>query len=245
MKRALLSPIAIGLTLLTLVIIVGCTKASIWQYHRGVSRHDTNVQIKSNTARTPLTETEFVALLKDPNSLPSNQWRTISVTGSFKPDHELLLRNRYVEGKYGFGVITLFESNSGEIFWVDRGWIQAGKDAKTPPEVLATSTNQISINARLRTSDLTNRVQGSFFAIPNGKKSQLQNWDKSQSVETANFSLDLLSASDSRLDPKFPNPLPELTDGPHFAYALQWLLFALLALFGRVLIFREALRASK
>jgi len=142
-------------------------------------------------------------------------------------------------------VITLFTSVSGDIFWVDRGWIQAGKDAKTPPKSEATGITQVTITARLRTNDLNNRIQGSFFAIPNNGKSELQNWDKSQFVNTSNFSLDLLKASDQRLTPKFPNPLPELTDGPHFAYAFQWFLFAALALFGRVLIFREELRANK
>lgn len=177
--------------------------------------------------------------------MPTNQWRSVTVTGSFSPEHELLLRNRYENGKYGFGVITLFTAVSGEIFWVDRGWIQAGKDAKTPPKSEATGIAQVTITARLRTNDLNNRIQGSFFAIPNNGKSELQNWDKSQSVKTSNFSLDLLKASDQRLTPKFPNPLPELTDGPHFAYAFQWFLFAALALFGRVLIFREELRADK
>ncbi|MEI7642187.1 MAG: SURF1 family protein [Actinomycetes bacterium] len=245
MKRALLSPVAIGLTLLTLFALIGCAKAGIWQYHRGVIRHDANAQVKSNIALTPISETEFGKLTKKPSTLPANQWRSVTVTGSFSPEHELLLRNRYENGKYGFGVITLFTSVSGDIFWVDRGWIQAGKDAKTPPKSEATGITQVTITARLRTNDLNNRIQGSFFAIPNNGKSELQNWDKSQFVNTSNFSLDLLKASDQRLTPKFPNPLPELTDGPHFAYAFQWFLFAALALFGRVLIFREELRANK
>lgn len=245
MKRALLSPVAIGLTLLMFLTIAGCAKAGFWQFHRGVARHDANAQIKSNIARTPMSESQFNSLVTDDAALRANQWRAVTVSGTFIPEHELLLRNRYTEGKYGFGVITLFKMANGEIFWVDRGWIQAGKDAKTPPNVEVTTNDQIRITARLRTNDLNNRVQGSFFALPSGKSSELKNWDETQSIATANFSLDLLEASDPRLTPKFPNELPELTDGPHFAYALQWLLFGLLALFGRVLIFREELRASK
>lgn len=245
MRRALLSPIAIGLSLLTLFIIAGCAKAGFWQYHRGVVRHEANSQVKANIALPVLTESEFNLIVKDSTALPKNQWRTVSVTGTFIPEHELLLRNRYIEGKYGFGVITLFKSNAGQSFWVDRGWIQAGKDAKTPPNVERTSTGQIEISARLRTNDLNNRVKGSFFALPSNGKTELQKWDSSQSVKTADFSLDLMQASNPLLTPQFPNPLPELTDGPHFAYALQWLLFAFLALFGRILIFREELRSNK
>lgn len=65
MKRALLSPVAIGLTLLTFLALIGCAKAGIWQYHRGVIRHDANAQVKSNISLAPISETEFSELTKN------------------------------------------------------------------------------------------------------------------------------------------------------------------------------------
>jgi cytochrome oxidase assembly protein ShyY1 len=38
--------------------------------------------------------------------------------------------------------------------------------------------------------------------------------------------------------------LPELSNGPHYAYGVQWLAFALLAIIGRFLLFRESKRLS-
>ena len=85
------------------------------------------------------------------------------------------------------------------------------------------------------------------FAIPgsaNNQSSELKKWNTAENVNTANFSLDLLRASEPTLTPQFPNELPELSDGPHMAYAFQWLVFAFLVLLGRALIIREDLRLA-
>ena len=55
------------------------------------------------------------------------------------------------------------------------------------------------------------------------------------------FYLDLLSGSVPELTPKVAAELPELSDGPHLAYAVQWIIFAGLIMYGRFLIRREVL----
>ena len=40
------------------------------------------------------------------------------------------------------------------------------------------------------------------------------------------------------LTPDVAAQLPELSDGPHMAYALQWIFFAGLVVYGRILIRR-------
>jgi hypothetical protein len=57
-------------------------------------------------------------------------------------------------------------------------------------------------------------------------------------MDTQKFYLDLLSGSDPSLTPKVPAQLPSLSDGPHMAYALQWLFFGGLIIYGRILIRR-------
>ena len=42
------------------------------------------------------------------------------------------------------------------------------------------------------------------------------------------------------MNPDVPVELPELSDGPHMAYALQWLFFAGLVVYGRRLIRKTA-----
>jgi surfeit locus 1 family protein len=57
-------------------------------------------------------------------------------------------------------------------------------------------------------------------------------------LNTEKFYIDLLSGSDVELTPAVTAQLPELSDGPHMAYALQWIFFGGLVVYGRILIRR-------
>ena len=225
-------------TLVALLLIVGCLWAAQWQFHRGVVRHDRNSQINSHI------DLPVVPLAKISDSPESNQWQRVSVTGSFDSNRQILLRNHYSEGKYGFEVLTAFRSVDGKLFWVDRGWVQAGSTATQAPQLPAVAIGQVTIVGRMRLD--TSLPQGNFFAIPTGNKGGLISEANAQSSNTSggidsDFYLDLLSGDRPELTPAVPAEIPELTDGPHFAYALQWLIFAGLVIYGRFLIRREVL----
>jgi cytochrome oxidase assembly protein ShyY1 len=55
------------------------------------------------------------------------------------------------------------------------------------------------------------------------------------------FYIDLLRGNQPELTPAVPAELPELSDGPHMAYALQWVFFSGLVVYGRILIRRDVL----
>ena len=151
-----------------------------------------------------------------------------------------MIRNRYHEGKYGFGVITLFISNSGKRYWIDRGWVIAGKDAQTPPVIQKVDSLPIEITARVRTSEIESRVQGSVFALPVADSTpKLVKWNSEQAIETEPIYFDLISSSNPEVTPEVATALPELSDGPHLAYSFQWILFIFLVLFAWYLVLRE------
>ena len=175
---------------------------------------------------------------------PANEWRAIKVSGEFDSTRQILLRNRYFEGKYGFEVLTAFNEISGDEFWVDRGWVQAGASATIAPELPALPTGTVTIEGRLRLD--RSLPQGKFFAIPTGGKGGLISEANAQSSNeesgiNSSFYIDLLSGDKPELSPAVPAALPELSDGPHFAYALQWIIFGGLVVYGRFLIRREVL----
>jgi cytochrome oxidase assembly protein ShyY1 len=92
----------------------------------------------------------------------------------------------------------------------------------------------------------TSLPQGSFFAIPANKSEGLVSKANAQSgSSTENFYLDLLSGSQPSLTPAVPAPLPALSDGPHMAYALQWVFFGGLIVYGRYLIRRDVLSSKE
>ena len=119
---------------------------------------------------------------------------------------------------------------------VDRGWVQAGATATTPPVVSAVPINQVSITGRLRLDSSLPR--GSFFALPGKGEGLVSELNAQSQLDTEKFYIDLLSGSDTSLTPEVTAQLPELSDGPHMAYALQWIFFAGLVIYGRILIRR-------
>jgi cytochrome oxidase assembly protein ShyY1 len=83
--------------------------------------------------------------------------------------------------------------------------------------------------------------RGKFFAISqDSSKNLVSQLDARKGVQTEKFYVDLISASDARMIPDVPVELPELSDGPHMAYALQWVFFAGLVIYGRRLIRKSA-----
>lgn len=224
-------PWAIFKSLIALSLIVLCLWAAQWQYHRGVDRHARNTVIEERIAKSP------IALTDVENNPAQYEWQSVTTSGVFDSEKQILLRNRYSEGKYGYEVLTLFTADDSRTFWVDRGWVEAGKTATTPPVVTPLPSERVSITGRLRLDSSLPR--GSFFALPGKGQGLVSELNAQSQLDTEKFYIDLLSGSDSSLTPEVPAQLPELSDGPHMAYALQWLFFGGLVIYGRILIRRS------
>ena len=223
-------PWALFKSFIALLLIIFCLWGSQWQYHRGVDRHARNAVIQDRIAQSPI-ELKSVS-----GALVDYEWQTVSVEGVFDSEKQILLRNRYNDGKYGYEVLTLFKSTANKSFWVDRGWVQAGATATTPPVVTSLPQGQVLITGRLRLDSSLPR--GSFFALPGKGVGLVSELNAQSQLNTEKFYIDLLSGSVPSLTPDVTAQLPELSDGPHMAYALQWIFFAGLVVYGRILIRR-------
>ena len=223
-------PLALFKSLIALLLVIFCLWGSQWQYHRGVDRHARNAVIEERIAQSP------IALTSVTGTLSEYEWQPVSTSGSFNKEKQILLRNRYNDGKYGYEVLTLFTSTEKKNFWVDRGWVQAGATATTPPVLTSLPEGEVTINGRLRLDSSLPR--GSFFALPGKGEGLVSELNAQSQLNTEKFYIDLLSGSQASLTPEVPAQLPELSDGPHMAYALQWIFFGGLVIYGRILIRR-------
>ena len=223
-------PFAYFKSLVALILIILCLIAAQWQYQRGVDRHARNAIIEKHIALAPTS----LDSVKD--SPLAAEWQTVTTQGVFDPTKQILLKNRYSEGFYGFEVLTLFTTPNNEKFWVDRGWVKAGAAATIAPTITPPPTTPVSITGRLRLDSSLPR--GSFFALPADGNGLISKLDAQSQLDTEDYYIDLLSGSESSLTPAVPAQLPELSDGPHMAYALQWLFFGGLVIYGRILIRR-------
>jgi cytochrome oxidase assembly protein ShyY1 len=216
-------------SLVAILLIAGCLWASQWQFHRGEDRKARNNTIEEHIK---FPEVELTTLT---SNVKLHEWRSVTATGRFDANEQILLRNRYFEGKYGYAVLTRFTTEGGDSIWVDRGWVAAGASATIAPETPPVPTGLVSIIARLRLD--SSLPSGSFFALPINRDGELISKLNAQSGSSSeDYYLDLVSGSVPDLTPTAPAQIPSLSDGPHLAYAVQWILFAGLVVYGRYLI---------
>ena len=224
-------------SLIALILVTGCLWASQWQFQRGMDRQDRNSLIEAQVLLPTIELNEI-----DEN-IDRFEWREVVTSGTFDTGEQILLKNRYFEGVYGFEVLTLLKLADQREIWVDRGWVKAGKDALTPPTVTPVPTGVVEIKARVLLDQSLPR--GAFFALPSDGQGMISKLNAQTGSSSEGFYLDLISGSDQSLTPAAPVQLPELSDGPHLAYALQWIFFAGLIIYGRILIRRGQILTGK
>ena len=234
-------PLAFLKSLIALLLIALCIWAAQWQFQRGIDRHQRNTLIESQLT---LPEEDISKITSTSTSdITAFEWRTVKATGHFNSAEQILLKNRYFEGVYGYEVLTRFKLTDGRYIWVDRGWVKAGRDAKTAPVTTLVPAGEVSLIARVRLD--RSLPVGAFFALPSSGTGMISKLNAQTGFKSEGFYLDLISGSDSSLTPAVEAQIPELSDGPHLAYSLQWIFFAGLIVYGRILIRRGQILTRK
>jgi surfeit locus 1 family protein len=201
----------------TVLLIALCLAAGNWQLNKGLALTEKNQKITAQENAAPTLNPAAISGSKD-------QWIKLSLDGQFLDSYRLV-KNQYLDGQFGFHVLQDFQSTTLGKISIDRGWVKAGSSAKTPPVVPAITTEPDQILVRVRSEYLNTHLGGSFFALP-APKSVTKEIYYDQLDGKVNKPISVLD-------------LPDLSTGPHYAYAFQWVLFALVLLVGRILIARR------
>lgn len=243
MKRAIFGPKSIALTLTAIMLIFGCLALAQWQWERKSARDSANALIAQNIDQTPSTISAF--LTPDTPPKPSVRWRHAQVSGTL--GEYLLMRNRYSNGKYGYGVMAPITTSDGARYWIDLGWIQAGLSATDLPHITLPTT-PITVVGRVRGGDTLDRPgpRGSLFGMSSEDFSAVARTINTKRIASDGGGyLEAESFTPASQSLPLPIPKPEISSGPHAAYAVQWLIFALLIALGRFLLLREDLKNVK
>lgn len=206
----------IALWMLATFVFIGSLFASSWQF----DRHETRKAfIRSVSEILDLPPTSIIGNFQD-----VQQWQRIELQGKFVED-VLLIRNRPLNGRNGFWVVSNFENTTGSKMPVLIGWISAQSSASSivgpprlPTEILKLEGIARDFETRKTASDL-----------PDG---QYLTFDKDLLKNTQNFFFQSLELNPEQLAQIQPVPIPNTTQGPHLFYALQWLVFAAIAIIG-------------
>lgn len=233
----------------TVVVAALCLFAGQWQWNRHVNREALIATVVENFDAPAAPLSHFV---KTPGQElnPDDEWRTVTVSGTYRPQDTVLLRNRPVESTAGFHVLVPFKTSEGLIFVVDRGFVPMGSDGSEPESVPEPPEGTITLTARLQPDEAKSTrgaPAGQTQAINTGQVLQEgENGAEWASGQTTSVYLALLEESPEPAQRLHGLPKPSTDPGSHLSYTFQWVVFAVGAIGGfLVLLRRERLAAIR
>lgn len=230
----------IGFTGVVVAAIVAFGLLSSWQWSRAEERRAERTALKAAAQAEPR---DWSAAVSEART--GTDWVPAQVSGIYLPDAQVLVRKRPYNSRNGFWVMTVLETPRERV-WVNRGWIPAAADALSSPDIPAPPSGTVTVDGLLRTAPASE--PGRNEGLPPG---QVADADP-RALPDVSALPDLYlqrTASDPDEPDVIPVELPEIDDGRNISYAVQWALFALVAIGGWYFFLRreaiEDARASE
>jgi cytochrome oxidase assembly protein ShyY1 len=239
--RFVFSPRWVALFAFALVVAVVCVRLGIWQLHRLHERRAFNAEVRAGLAAAPQSLDAVLAEAgDDPGSVA---YRRVQVTGTYDTAHEVLLYGRALDGNPGHHVLTPLLYGDGAAVLVDRGWVPFEDD--TPPVASAAPpSGEVTVTGFLLPAVSQGNVvidrdaSGRILTVEHDDPAALQGELPSSTLAPLPLQLQQQSPAQSGLPERVPPP--ELDEGPHLSYMIQWFIFATIAVVGYlILVWRE------
>ena len=214
---------------LAVVFALVCVGLCLWQLDRRNTALVELGRIDQNYSAEPVPLADVLGEL-DAFS-PDQKWTPVTMTGTYLPDEELLVRNRPYNSGPGFEVLTPLLLADGSVFIVDRGGLPTGRLQDSPDEIPAAPSGEVTVTARLKPGEPT--LPGR--SAPAGQIASIQLDDIAGLLDRPTFTGAyglMMSEDPAPAERPLAATKPVRDEGPHLSYAFQWLVFALFGFFG-------------
>ncbi|HEU4908781.1 MAG TPA: SURF1 family protein [Propionibacteriaceae bacterium] len=227
--------------LIIFVAVLGVVFVNLgeWQLDRLAQRKERNATTIANEQK-PVQPYEqvFARPVTD-----ADQWQRVEARGTFDAQHQFVVRYRSNGDADGYEVVTPLRTATGAVL-VDRGFIPLERGTQIPSVAPAPPTGEVTVVGHVRRDEKGRRAA----TTPVDNQMRLIN---SQAIAAtlpypiATGYIGLLTIQPEQQGGFQPIKLPELSEGPHFWYALQWFMFTAVAVAGIVVFIRGDLRARR
>ncbi len=246
MLRLLTSPKWIALTIACLLSLPALNALSDWQWSRLNQRQTYNSTIL-NAQEQP--KVGINSLLKQGSKTVTIaekfEWRTVELLGTWDIASQLLVRKQSLESELGLWVITPLVLANDTIVLVNRGWVAAANSAIDSPTVSGPQSGQVRVLGRVRL--VKPRIKVKPNDLPANQIDQIipNEMFPERNILT-NAYVEMTSSAPNALTVGLTEiPAPEVTEGPHRSYALQWIFFAIMTVIGWGVLLRSDYLATK
>jgi surfeit locus 1 family protein len=235
MLRDLLRPTAILTHLLVLAVAVVCVAFGNWQFGRLAEVRANNQLLAERLDQPPA---DLAQLAGAGSATPDEQaleFRRVEVAGVYRPDEEVLQRNRDHQGQQGFHLLTPLELSDGGVVLVRRGWVPAQLSEPpvteaSPPDGTVTVTGVLERPVEQPSFGASDPEEGVLERVFHTDTARL-----ARQIDGSLFPMVLRLETQQPPLPDVPGelpvaiPRPELDEANHLSYGVQWYSFAALA----------------
>ncbi len=214
----------VSFTALVLLAIIGFGFLSRWQFDRAEQHREERLTIEQGQ------------IIKDPQFDISGtaEFSRVTMTGQYL-GADVLVRQRPLDGGNGYWVLTPLQPNANaDKVWVLRGWLSASTQALEVPPIPQAPSGDVTIDGVVRVFEAP---RSDVSGLPDQVISRMSTEELSFAGVAQDRVLQLI-----RSEPEndlITVPLPEIDEGQNISYAVQWILFALVALGGWFVFLRR------
>jgi len=218
------------------VVAATCVALGLWQLRRLEERRSLNARILDRRNATPL---RIERASFGSNAEP---YRRASAEGTYDVEHEMLVYGRNLNGEAGHQVVTPLVLADGGAILVVRGWVPFTMQTAPVPGA-APAANDVDVSGSLVPDE------GDGSTAPDADR-VVRALDVDGIASTLPYEVFPLPLQLARQTPPQPGslptpvPPPELSEGPHLSYAIQWFSFAGIALIGATILLRRDRRPA-
>ena len=223
--------------LIVLAMVVGFVNAGLWQLRRLDQRRAYNASVEQNMAR-PVTPIQDVlgpdATFADASKALN---RRVTVTGRYLIDDEIIISGQANNSVPGVWAVSPLLLDDGRVVLVNRGWVPSTgtitkpvADAR-PPSGRVEVTGLISETQIAIAGESPERSAAHLSSFLRIDLARIQKQFSRKLVPAFVQRTTQRPADSGKIVPA-ALPVPELDDGPHLNYAMQWFGFTLMTLIG-------------
>lgn len=207
----------VGFTALVIGVIIAFGMLSRWQWSRAEDKRLEQGRVESASSQPAIALGEA----------PPPEWTPVTVRGAYDPAGQVLVRQRPLGGQNGYWVLTPLRADVDDrIVWVNRGWMPAEGPATTTPQSPAPPPGTRVVHGWWRPAETVRDEARS--GLPVGMVGAVD-----PDVLPVRGTLDgYVQQSPPMDDGLVEVPRPQPDEGRNISYAVQWLLFAVVAIVG-------------
>ena len=211
-----------------------------WQLNRLDQKQATNRNVIARTALPPVDIGDLFKSASTSLSFEELQWRVVTAQGTYLAGEAVTIINRSQDATAGYSPVTPFLLDNGSVVFVNRGFVPLAQPTPAP------TTGSVVLKGYLRTSQtrtLLGAVDSTDPTTVEFHRLDLDLLAQRMDKPTLPMYVQLMEQTPALNSPwPAPTQLPELTEGSHFSYAMQWWFFSLVSLTGWIVVSRRALR---